>query len=191
MVYHFWVTHHTGFHWMMSDLLDCIVLYVHCSSTFGNLRYVVLWLFWKTFWLCFVWRWCMDLNLLFWKQQKMTCLSCMNCGSLFWYLFMFQHTTDEVENLIKKHKAFEKSAAAQEERFGTLERLTTVSTDLLLFGGISASWCRCLCMTEHCITTVTGIYIACEPVIYSCVNSVVVIYVTKSMHLTFSTAPMI
>lgn len=38
------------------------------------------------------------------------------------------HTIDDVENLIKKHEAFEKSAAAQEERFGALERLTTVST---------------------------------------------------------------
>lgn len=35
-------------------------------------------------------------------------------------------TIDDVENLIKKHEAFEKSAAAQEERFGALERLTTV-----------------------------------------------------------------
>ena len=34
---------------------------------------------------------------------------------------------DEVENLIKKHEAFEKSAQAQEERFLALERLTTVS----------------------------------------------------------------
>ncbi|CAH1959566.1 unnamed protein product [Acanthoscelides obtectus] len=34
-------------------------------------------------------------------------------------------TIDEVENLIKKHEAFEKSAAAQEERFSALERLTT------------------------------------------------------------------
>ena len=40
------------------------------------------------------------------------------------------HTIDDVENLIKKHEAFEKSAAAQEERFSALERLTTV---LLLF----------------------------------------------------------
>lgn len=38
------------------------------------------------------------------------------------------HTIDEVENLIKKHEAFEKSAAAQEERFSALERLTTVCT---------------------------------------------------------------
>jgi len=30
-----------------------------------------------------------------------------------------------VENLIKKHEAFEKAAAAQEERFAALERLTT------------------------------------------------------------------
>lgn len=36
------------------------------------------------------------------------------------------HSIDDVENLIKKHEAFEKSAAAQEERFGALERLTTV-----------------------------------------------------------------
>merc|ERR1712241_1127070 len=35
------------------------------------------------------------------------------------------HTIDEVENLIKKHEAFEKAAAAQEERFVALERLTT------------------------------------------------------------------
>ncbi|KAG4068736.1 hypothetical protein HA402_002427 [Bradysia odoriphaga] len=35
------------------------------------------------------------------------------------------HTIDEVENLIKKHEAFEKSAAAQEERFSALQRLTT------------------------------------------------------------------
>lgn len=38
------------------------------------------------------------------------------------------HTIDEVENLIKKHEAFEKSAAAQEERFIALRRLTTVSS---------------------------------------------------------------
>ncbi|XP_076252536.1 spectrin beta chain isoform X3 [Rhynchophorus ferrugineus] len=36
------------------------------------------------------------------------------------------HTIDDVENLIKKHEAFEKSAAAQEERFSALERLTTL-----------------------------------------------------------------
>ena len=39
----------------------------------------------------------------------------------------FGHYIDEVENLIKKHEAFEKAAAAQEERFAALERLTTVS----------------------------------------------------------------
>ena len=44
--------------------------------------------------------------------------------------FLFQQTIDEVENLIKKHEAFEKAAAAQEERFAALERLTTVSKDL-------------------------------------------------------------
>ena len=42
-------------------------------------------------------------------------------------------TIDEVENLIKKHEAFEKSAAAQEERFAALERLTTVSKDSVRF----------------------------------------------------------
>lgn len=36
------------------------------------------------------------------------------------------HTIDDVENLIKKHEAFEKSAAAQEERFSALHRITTV-----------------------------------------------------------------
>ncbi|KAI1288342.1 Spectrin beta chain [Halotydeus destructor] len=35
------------------------------------------------------------------------------------------HTIDEVDQLLKKHEAFEKSAAAQEERFAALERLTT------------------------------------------------------------------
>lgn len=40
-------------------------------------------------------------------------------------------TIDEVENLIKKHEAFEKSASAQEERFMALERLTTVSNSLM------------------------------------------------------------
>ena len=39
----------------------------------------------------------------------------------------YGQTIDEVENLIKKHEAFEKAAAAQEERFAALERLTTVS----------------------------------------------------------------
>jgi len=41
-------------------------------------------------------------------------------------------TIDEVENLIKKHEAFEKAAAAQEERFAALERLTTVSCKVLI-----------------------------------------------------------
>ncbi|CAG2100104.1 unnamed protein product [Medioppia subpectinata] len=36
------------------------------------------------------------------------------------------HTIDEVDQLIKKHEAFEKSASAQEERFAALERLTTL-----------------------------------------------------------------
>ncbi|XP_032787787.2 spectrin beta chain isoform X4 [Daphnia magna] len=45
------------------------------------------------------------------------------------------HTIDEVENLIKKHEAFEKSAAAQEERFAALERLTTMEWILHGDGG--------------------------------------------------------
>lgn len=36
---------------------------------------------------------------------------------------------DEVEKLIKRHEAFEKSAATWEERFAALERLTTVRHD--------------------------------------------------------------
>lgn len=47
-------------------------------------------------------------------------------------------TIDEVENLIKKHEAFEKSAAAQEERFSALERLTTVSYSGL--GNVRLVW---------------------------------------------------
>ena len=42
----------------------------------------------------------------------------------------FGQSIDEVENLIKKHEAFEKAAAAQEERFAALERLTTVSAQI-------------------------------------------------------------
>lgn len=35
-------------------------------------------------------------------------------------------TVDEVEKLLKRHEAFEKSTATWEERFSALERLTTV-----------------------------------------------------------------
>lgn len=38
-------------------------------------------------------------------------------------------SVDDVEKLIKRHEAFEKSAATWEERFSALERLTTVSTE--------------------------------------------------------------
>lgn len=37
---------------------------------------------------------------------------------------------DEVESLIKRHEAFEKLAAAWEDRFVLLEKLTTVSTEI-------------------------------------------------------------
>jgi len=36
-----------------------------------------------------------------------------------------------VETLLKKHEAFERAAATQEERFLALERITTVSDDSL------------------------------------------------------------
>ena len=54
-------------------------------------------------------------------------------NSLIIFIAYFQQTIDEVENLIKKHEAFEKSAAAQEERFAALERLTTVRDFFSLF----------------------------------------------------------
>lgn len=38
---------------------------------------------------------------------------------------------DEVESLIKRHEAFEKLAASWEERFVLLEKLTTVSGDMI------------------------------------------------------------
>lgn len=44
------------------------------------------------------------------------------------------HTVDEVEKLLKRHEAFEKSTATWEERFSALERLTTVwSKNCFLF----------------------------------------------------------
>ena len=39
---------------------------------------------------------------------------------------IFQDTLDAVETLLKKHEAFERAAATQEERFLALERITTV-----------------------------------------------------------------
>jgi len=42
------------------------------------------------------------------------------------FFLLFQDTLDAVEILLKKHEAFEKSAATQEERFAALEKLTTV-----------------------------------------------------------------
>lgn len=38
----------------------------------------------------------------------------------------FGESVDEVEKLLKRHEAFEKSTATWEERFSALERLTTV-----------------------------------------------------------------
>lgn len=39
----------------------------------------------------------------------------------------YGHTVDGVEKLLKRHEAFEKSAASWEERFAALEKPTTVS----------------------------------------------------------------
>lgn len=52
-------------------------------------------------------------------------------------------SVDEVEKLIKRHEAFEKSAATWEERFSALERLTTVS------GGVKNTRHSCLCNRKH------------------------------------------
>lgn len=41
-------------------------------------------------------------------------------------------SVDEVEQLIRRHEAFRKAAAAWEERFSSLRRLTTVSTQICL-----------------------------------------------------------
>lgn len=41
-------------------------------------------------------------------------------------------SVDEVEQLIRRHEAFRKAAAAWEERFSSLRRLTTVRPQILL-----------------------------------------------------------
>lgn len=43
-------------------------------------------------------------------------------------------SVDDVEKLLKRHEAFEKSTAAWEERFSALERLTTVGPPPPTFG---------------------------------------------------------
>ncbi|GBP22289.1 Spectrin beta chain [Eumeta japonica] len=54
------------------------------------------------------------------------------------------HTIDEVESLIKKHEAFEKSAAAQEDRFSALQRLTTLEKkQLQMVWSSDLSWNTC------------------------------------------------
>lgn len=52
-------------------------------------------------------------------------------------------SVDEVEKLIKRHEAFEKSAATWEERFSALERLTTVRERE--FVETARSVCVCVC----------------------------------------------
>lgn len=44
-----------------------------------------------------------------------------------------QETLEQTEALLKRHEAFEKAAATQEERFNSLQQLTTVRKDILLF----------------------------------------------------------
>ncbi|KPJ12141.1 Spectrin beta chain, brain 1 [Papilio machaon] len=53
------------------------------------------------------------------------------------------HTIDEVESLIKKHEAFEKSAAAQEDRFSALQRLTTLELKGATLWPIARPWDKC------------------------------------------------
>nr|XP_034832695.1 spectrin beta chain isoform X2 [Maniola hyperantus] len=50
------------------------------------------------------------------------------------------HTIDEVESLIKKHEAFEKSAAAQEDRFSALQRLTTLEKNAATLWPTEQPW---------------------------------------------------
>lgn len=50
-------------------------------------------------------------------------------------------SVDDVEKLIKRHEAFEKSAATWEERFSALERLTTVREPMAVdWGVLSLNW---------------------------------------------------
>jgi hypothetical protein len=49
------------------------------------------------------------------------------------FFAFLQHSIDEVEKLMRKHQAFENAAAAQEERFAALERLTTVIFSQIIF----------------------------------------------------------
>uniref|UniRef100_A0A8C1WRD1 Spectrin beta chain n=1 Tax=Cyprinus carpio TaxID=7962 RepID=A0A8C1WRD1_CYPCA len=51
-------------------------------------------------------------------------------------------SVDEVEKLIKRHEAFEKSAATWEERFSALERLTTVRES------VCVCVCVCVCVSR-------------------------------------------
>ena len=57
-----------------------------------------------------------------------------------------------MENLIKKHEAFEKAAAAQEERFAALERLTTVRLSLFYFTMLKSR----LTMFKYLCTGING-----------------------------------
>ncbi len=49
------------------------------------------------------------------------------------HILSSQDTLEKTEILIKKHDAFEKAAAAQEERFIALQQLTSVCLKTLLF----------------------------------------------------------
>ena len=91
-----------------------------------------------------------------------------------------QESIDEVENLIKKHEAFEKAAATQEERFAALERLTTVRVHMFLrqnlttvltrfsalrFSAIRFSVLRFSALAKFCATFLGYIFLCCNALI--------------------------
>jgi len=63
-----------------------------------------------------------------------------------------QDTLDAVETLLKKHEAFERAAATQEERFLALERITTVSEYTVSCGPLKLF---VVCDTSQTPTSVT------------------------------------
>ena len=81
-----------------------------------------------------------------------------------------QESIDEVENLIKKHEAFEKAAATQEERFAALERLTTVRVHMFLRQNLTTvltrfSALRFSALNKFCATFLGYIFLCCNALI--------------------------
>lgn len=70
-------------------------------------------------------------------------------------------SVDEVEQLIRRHEAFRKAAAAWEERFSSLRRLTTVSTP---DHAPATPTPIPLCVTRHRVEAETDPYWAPSPV---------------------------